>query len=164
MSDATIKHDGLRFARPGDCGPVLTVASAWPSHFVPRGLRALADDFEKHHAAVVEAGGDIVAFVVWLETSLELEILWLATAPSETRRGHATALVELAASQHRGQCRVVAKTASLDSQLEGTDLDGSKFASAIAFFEAVGFEQDCRVESYWGPGDHALFLSKALYK
>lgn len=152
-----------RLGRQADLPQILAVASAWPAHFVPRGLRAIAADFAAHCSAVIEEDGAAVAFVVWLETSLELEILWVATHPRKTRRGFGARLVRFALEHGQDQVQALVKTASEDAKIDGTCLDGFKFHGSLAFFESLGFRRCCRLDSFWGPEDHALLLSLPLF-
>ena len=111
---------------------------------------------------MLENDGRLLGFVIWKTDGRELELLWLAVAPSAARTGIGRRLVEAVLSRLTTEERVFLKTAALDSTIPGTNFSGAAFASTHQFFAALGFSPTARLNDYWGKGSHMLVFEKQI--
>jgi ribosomal protein S18 acetylase RimI-like enzyme len=154
----------LRKASPADLEEILSIARSWPSHFTPQGLEAIAADFTRSSAMVALEGGCTAGFILWTGSLDTVEILWIAVHPRHVRRGIGTALVEEVIRRSPDAGEAIVKTATEDSEIPGTDLDGASFRGTHEFYRKLGFEPVEVLKAYWAPNNHALVLSRSLTK
>jgi ribosomal-protein-alanine N-acetyltransferase len=96
-------------------------------------------------------GGDPAGYVSFRHGGGESEMLRLAVDPRERRRGLARTLVDHGLERLR-QCRV--QSCHLEVRKDNE--------SAIAFYQALGFERTGRRKSYYRDGTDALVYSLGL--
>lgn len=152
----------LREAGPADLEEILSIARSWPSHFTLQGLEAIAADFARSAAMVALEDGRTAGFILWTGSLDIVEILWIAVHPRHVRRGVGTALVEEVVRRSSGAREAIVKTATEDSEIPGTDLDGASFRGTHEFYQKLGFVPVDMMKGYWGPRNHALVLSRSL--
>ena len=152
----------LREAGPADLEEVLSIARSWPSHFTQQGLEAIAADFSCSPAMVVLEDGRTAGFILWTKSLDTVEILWIAVHPRHVRRGIGTTLVEQVIARSSDAEKAIVKTATVDSQIPGTDLNGDSFRGTHEFYHKLGFAPVEVLKGYWGPQNHALVLSRDL--
>jgi ribosomal-protein-alanine acetyltransferase len=146
-------HTVVRRLNEGDVDSVLAIAAAcpeaaqWPRADYERAVRG-----EYGAWVAVGADGRLSGFIVARGMSDELEILNLAVAPAERRRGLARSLLEvaLAATRESGACRAFLEVRESN-------------AAAIAFYRGQGFAETGRRPRYYAsPAEDALVFSREL--
>lgn len=157
-----MKSIELRLATPDQLAAILSIARAWPTHFVPAGLEAIAADFERASAIVAKTDEGVSGFLIWSADAESIEILWMAVDPRYSRKGIGRSLVDAVVAQSPGASAMIVKTATLDSRLAGTQLDGTDFEGTHRFFQAMGFTPMEVAQAHWSPHNHALILRRSL--
>lgn len=145
-----------------DQARVAEIVRSYPQHFVPEAGGLILKDAREQNAVVLERDGQVDAFAVWTANAVELEILWLATAPAARRQGCAAALIRHVEAQRRGQRVLLCKSADNRAKVPGTALSGAAFAGTHRLFERLGIKRRGSIESYWGPEDHCALFVKSL--
>ncbi len=146
-------HTVLRRLNEGDVDSVLAIAAAcpeaaqWPRADYGRAVRG-------EYGAWVVVGADerLSGFIVTRCMADELEILNLAVAPAERRRGLARSMLEVAvAAAHESGIR--------RAFLEVRESN----AAAIAFYRRQGFAETGRRPRYYAsPAEDALVFAREL--
>lgn len=154
----------IRPASRTDLRRIRLIAEGWPEHFTAEGVAAVSHDAAGQHCLVAADGGKPVAFVVWLDSFSELEILWLATDPAHARLGCARRLIEAVESTATTQRVAFLKAASLDSTSESSAFDGRAYAGTYAFWEKVGYHREGMLRSFWDDQNHCVLFVKRLWR
>lgn len=150
---ATGTRHRVRRLNEGDVDSVLAIAAAcpeaaqWPRADYGRAVRG-----EYGAWVVVGADGRLAGFIVTRCIADEVEILNLAVAPAERRRGLARSLLEaaLAAVRESGIRRAFLEVRESN-------------AAAIALYRRQGFaETDRRSRYYASPAEDAMVFSREL--
>lgn len=152
----------IRRGTQHDLRHVLQVVASRPSHFAPASYPLIEADFRKLPSYVWENNGTLAGFIVWMKSASELELLWLAVDPEAAGTGIGGKLVDAAMSEVTTQHVILLKTASPDSEIPGTRFSGAAYKGTIEFFVHRGFQEACRLESYWGPRNHCVVLYRLL--
>jgi ribosomal-protein-alanine acetyltransferase len=143
----------VRQLNEGDVDSVLAIAAAcpeaaqWPRADYGRAVRG-------EYGAWVAVGGDgrLLGFIVTRCMAKELEILNLAVAPAERRRGLARSLLEAAVAAAR-------ESGTRRAFLEVRESN----AAAIAFYRRQGFAETGRRPRYYAsPAEDALVFAWEL--
>jgi len=95
-------------------------------------------------------GNSLCAYLLSLVVQGEMDLVSIATAPEQQRKGHAARLVETAASE-KPIHRIL-----LEVNINNTD--------AIRFYEKMGFKQYGTRLKYYEGKDDALLMEKATKK
>ena len=146
-----------------DLAGIVSIAASWPTHFTPEGVSAIESDARRHQCLVIRRNHAPAAFIVWVVTATEMELLWLATEPRYQGQGLATMLVKAVEATVTSQRIITFKTATLDSVVENRRFDANAFHSTHAFFSKLGYEQDAVIDSFWDKGNHAAIWAKKLW-
>lgn len=153
----------IRTFEPGDLADLSRLASAWPEHFTPLAVEGICRDATVFPTNVFLADGRLIGFVVWIQASLEAEILWIASDPESVRKGVGRELVRSVVDRLGSQLVLSVKTATSENRALRTALSGAAFACANSFFEAVGFERVADLPSFWGPHQTARLYVMRLW-
>jgi ribosomal protein S18 acetylase RimI-like enzyme len=153
----------IRNAAASDLPAILAIARSWPAHFVAQGIDAIAADFATANRVVAVAEDDrILGFAIWSVEVEEAELLWLAVHPTNSRQRVGTALVGEVVARAKGARSLIARTATLDSAIPGTALDGAEFSGTHEFFFSLGFAPVEVVRGYWSATNHAMTMRREL--
>jgi ribosomal protein S18 acetylase RimI-like enzyme len=127
-------------------------------------LDAIAADVPRSAAMVALEDGRTAGFILWTRSLDTVEILWIAVHPEHVRRGIGTTLIEEVIHRSPDAREAIVKTATEDSHIPGTDLDGVSFRGTHEFYRKLGFVPLDVLKGYWAPHNHALVLSRSLTK
>lgn len=143
----------IRTLRPEDAGAVAEIlrqspeAVLWPEVSVRDVLQ-----WKGSLGIVIEAAGKVVAFLIGRQTIEEAELLNLAVAPGNRRKGQGSALLQAAVEAFRrgGVNRVYLEVRESNR-------------AGIAFYEKHGFCKAGRREGYYrDPAEAAIVMQKRL--
>lgn len=163
LSLELIEHaaGSLRAGAPSDWPEIERLIRAWPTHFVEAAIPLAREDFRKHHTTLCDGGaGEILGFMIWRTDGHELELLWMAIAPSLVRRGIGRSIVKAVLCHRSNEKRVFGRTATTDSSIPDTAFRGSAYLTTLLFFQGLGFRLGTRHERYWGPENHMIEIEK----
>ena len=149
----------VRAYRVEDRTAVKNIAKELPGFFDPHVADYICLDAESHHAAVCSnSDGSVYGFVVWIETSFEVEIVWVGVRASTQRRGAGASLVEFVLRSIDSNKIVVAKVGKLQENTSYTKTVYDDLSKAEAFWNGMGFEAIGLLTSFWGDGNDALVM------
>ena len=141
--------------RPPQLGDARALAEAelvcfsdpWPPQFFASEI--LADG--RFNRLLVDAGGDMVAYLFCAWQYLDLHVLKVATLPQFRRAGLARRLMALA-EDHAAETG--GESLTLEVRMSNTD--------AIALYEALEYEQVGTRPAYYQDGEDAVVMTKHL--
>src|SRR5262245_6019456 len=141
----------LRAARRGDERELARLAAAvLPEAWSAEGFAATLGK-ESARARIAESDGGLVGFALAQRAADQAEILTVAVAPAQQRRGLGRRLVEARLAELRAEG--VAR-----AQLEVR----ASNAAALALYRSLGFRESRRRPRYYRDGEDALELGVAL--
>ena len=136
------------------------VVRGLPDHFTPDVPDKVAADMVRHESWVVDAGGEVVGFVIVDRRSAKAaELLWAAVADRRRGWGVGTRIVEhVLAELAAGGVRLV-EVRTLDPSAGYAPYEATR-----GFWEARGFVQVDSVDPYpgWQPGNPCAIYVAAL--
>jgi len=105
----------------------------------------------RYHRVLTTPEGELVAYLFAAWQYLDLHVLNIATHPERRRRGYARRLLDLALAHARGRG---GESVTLEVRASNT--------GAIALYAAMGFEIVGSRPRYYGDGEDALVMTRAL--
>jgi GNAT superfamily N-acetyltransferase len=123
----------------------------------PIGLAECAEAVRSQPGYVAEVGGEVVAFLTWVEQDLAtVEITWMAVRSDSRRGGYGRALIEalIESARPTGARFVLVKTLSDSHPDEG-------YAQTRAFYRAMGFDPVAELD-IWGPRNPAQLWMRRI--
>lgn len=152
----------LQAAEGVDFDGIAEIAQLLPGAFNADGVRAVIADAKSHLCLIARANGSPVGFIVWLETYLEIELLWMGVDPQRQNKGVGSALVRRAEEAAITQRVILLKTADPQYLGNKSGLDPETFRDTLRFWKRRGYTRIATVGEYWARDNGAILLLKRL--
>jgi ribosomal protein S18 acetylase RimI-like enzyme len=152
----------VRRAEPSDLRGIISIISSLPGYFVTAAGDAVRRSFPESNTAVAVRRNRIVGFLMWRTDGVKIEILWAGVRSEEQRRGVGTAMFEALLEAVISETEVFVLTATPDSNIPGTQFDGSLYAGTADFYKRLGFKEIEILRGHWGEENHALKMARPI--
>lgn len=152
----------IQVAESGDFDAVAEIARLLPGAFNAEGVQALIADATSHRCFIAKENGKPLGFIVWLETHIEIELLWMGVDPQNQNKGIGIALVRRAEQAATTQRVILLKTADPQYLGCGSGLDSETFRDTLRFWKRRGYTRIATIGEYWSRENGAILLLKRL--
>ena len=154
----------LRKPNESDWSAIEQLLSEMPDAFTLEGQKMFLQDARNLHSMLAEVNGRTVGVIVWICTSSEIEVLWIAVRSAFRRLGIGNALMEEVLKSVEEQRVFVVKTADYSRLPPRSGLTSENFQNTIQFFRYFELEVAARVPDFWGAESPTVIFVRRLWR